>query len=164
MSKRSHSATKPPFPPPDLTKRELPVVVISKHSDWFRIFRNNFKKPEAKHFGWSKENRFDVPQKDFGVLYLANSIHCSVAEVWLRDPNPENTGKVIAESELNIRSIATFKTVGALKLVDLATMAYLVWDSMPPLLRPETTRLPGHGLRRFMLIPMSPMAFFIHHG
>ena len=107
-----------PLPPPDLNCRKLPLV-SSGSSAWFRIYRNDLPRPKAKYFGRSGTNRFDALKNDFGVLYVASSIHCSFVEVWLRCPNPRNAALIIDRAELAIRSIAQFKLNATLKLVDL---------------------------------------------
>lgn len=109
----------PPLPPTNLANRMLPIVAVSGIQNWYRIYRNDFRNSAAKYFGRSGKNRFDALKRNFGVIYLADSIYCSFAEIWLRYPHPTVSTIIIDSHELAMRSLASFSIKRPLRLVDL---------------------------------------------
>ena len=110
----------PPMPPADLDKRSLPIQPIS--GTFFRIYRNNFKKPKPDHYGKSSASRFDAPAGEYGVIYLARNIDGAFAETFIRNPNPNQIVSEIDDTDLQVRSLAEFVVDqgNPLRLVDLA--------------------------------------------
>jgi hypothetical protein len=68
-------------PPADLSTRTLPIDILPAGTAFFRIHRVEF---DALHFGRSGLNRFDDPERRFGVCYVARSIEGAFAETCLR--------------------------------------------------------------------------------
>ncbi len=82
-----------------------------------RLFRKNH---EPDFFGKTGDNRFDSPDQDFGVLYLARQLNGSFVEVFCRDKR-----RRIVESTLQQYHVAEFTASRSLKLVDLAGKGFV---------------------------------------
>ena len=65
------------------------------------------------YFGRNGRNRFDDPQKQFGVCYLSLSPNGAFAETLIRKP----TGQVLQKSDLRKYCLARVQTRQALRLV-----------------------------------------------
>lgn len=106
------SSKRPPMPPPDLDKYPLPVHAIALDTPLYRIHRTA---NGAKYFGRSGDWRFDSEDKiSFGTLYAGLTPEVAFVETLVRA-----RGTVIAQSELEIRSLCIFMPKRPLKLVSL---------------------------------------------
>lgn len=108
-----------PEPPPDIDKRELPVVTRPAGTRYVRIHRVS---DGAVWFGWNAAankfripiNRFDAPDRSYGVLYAALTRDGSFAESVGRKP-----GAFRSNDELALLAITTLALTRNLRLVDL---------------------------------------------
>ena len=80
---------------------------------WFRVHQTT-KGPI--YFGRGGLNRWDCPDKSYGVMYAAESWQGAFMESVLHDPKT----KILLESELAKRSIAAISTSLDLRLIDLS--------------------------------------------
>lgn len=80
---------------------------------WFRIHQT-LRGPIF--FGRSGTNRWDAPDKSYGVMYAGETWQAAFMESVLHEPSK----KRVLESELEKRSISLVKTSTALRLVDLS--------------------------------------------
>jgi hypothetical protein len=96
--------------PPDFDRRRLHVV--RRSGPWQRLHPEEFS---ALYFGKSRENRFDDPESEYGVLYVAEDELGAFVETFLR--NPELT--LVARDELAKRTLSEIETSKELSLVDL---------------------------------------------
>ena len=108
-----------PLPRPAAEFHSGPLPLKQVTGRWFHIYRNDVRGSAPDFFGKSAANRFDAPDKTFGVLYAAASIHGAFIEVFKREPSPQRTRRQIDELVLAIRSLAIFSSE-TLRLVDLA--------------------------------------------
>ena len=108
-----------PEPPPDLAARTLPLVEQSSGAKYVRIHRET---DGAIWFGWDAAraefrvatNRFDSPDRSFGVLYMALNRDGVFAEAIGRTPRSFRS-----DSELSALRLSTLELVRPLRLVDL---------------------------------------------
>jgi hypothetical protein len=96
--------------PPDFDRRRLHVVLRS--GPWQRLHPEEFS---AIYFGKGRENRFDDPESEFGVLYVAEDEFGAFVETFLR--NPKLT--LVAKDELAKRTLSEIEASTNLSLVDL---------------------------------------------
>jgi hypothetical protein len=101
----------PPDPPSDLHSRPLPLEILGVGRAIYRIHKTTLT---SKYFGKSADNRFDAPDASYRTFYAALTAEAAFAETLLR-----GTGSLVAESELNIRSLCRFALVRELRLVRL---------------------------------------------
>ena len=92
--------------------RELPVETIPVGSRLSRIHLGAF---EPLHFGATEYNRFDDPNRLFGVCYLAKTLEGAFAETFLRTVN----SRMIFQEFLQKRSLSVFVAVAPLRLSSL---------------------------------------------
>ncbi|QYJ15618.1 hypothetical protein Rxycam_01442 [Rubrobacter xylanophilus DSM 9941] len=97
-------------PPADLNERELPIVRLE--GPWFRLHAAG---RDPVFFGRTGLNRFDDPEREFGVLYAAEDVFGAFIEVYGRDPGLN----LVAETDLRRRVISELAVEGGLRLVDL---------------------------------------------
>jgi hypothetical protein len=98
-----------PEPPDDLSHRTLPVRTITQ--PWFRIHTMTH---DPLYFGTRGTNRFDAPDRTFGVLYAAEDAHCAFVEVF-GQPTPV---RILDRAALAHRGLAVLRTLRLLILVD----------------------------------------------
>jgi RES domain len=109
----------PPEPPADIGDRKLPLATKAAGTQYTRIHVATFG---PVWFGWDPTantfriptNRFDAPDRSFGVLYVASIREGSFAESIGRKPNSFRSNE-----DLATYSIATLALVRDLHLVDL---------------------------------------------
>jgi hypothetical protein len=99
-----------PLPPSDLAARVLPI--LETPGPWIRIHR---VEQGPIFFGRTLMGRFDDPQHEYGVLYVADTLAGAFIETFGRNPGL-NT---VAERRLRARAIARVQTARVLRLVDL---------------------------------------------
>jgi hypothetical protein len=108
-----------PPPCPDLERRE-PIIREVNDALW-RIHRV-VPLHGPLYFGKSRENRFDAPAGEYGVLYVGVDAFAAFIETlgW-------RTGvKVVSERNLQIRGLAKLSPSRPLRLVDLVVSGGLV--------------------------------------
>lgn len=96
--------------PPDFDRRRLHVV--RRSGPWQRLHPEEFS---ALYFGKGLENRFDDPDSEYGVLYVAEDEFGAFVETFLR--NPKLT--LVARDELAKRTLSEIEASRELSLVDL---------------------------------------------
>ena len=99
-------------PPPDLAARDLPIEVATAGTSFFRIHRASL---DAVHFGTSGDNRFDDPERRYGVCYAARSLEGAFAETCLREVG----ARLVPLARLAGRSVTMLRVEGDLRLVEL---------------------------------------------
>jgi hypothetical protein len=96
--------------PSDFHRRRLHVV--RRSGPWQRLHPEEFS---ALHFGKGREDRFDDPESQYGVLYVAEDEFGAFVETFLR--NPQLT--LVARDELATRNLSEIEASTDLALVDL---------------------------------------------
>jgi hypothetical protein len=96
--------------PPDFRRRRLHVV--RRSGPWQRLHSAEFP---ALYFGKGRANRFDDPEGEYGVLYVAEDEFGAFVETFLR--NPKLT--LVARDELARRTLSEIEASTNLSLVDL---------------------------------------------
>lgn len=79
---------------------------------WQRLHLEEYP---ALHFGRGRENRFDDPRGEYGVLYVAEDEFGAFVETFLREPSLT----LVAKEELAGRILSEIEAIGDLSLVDL---------------------------------------------
>ena len=99
-----------PRPPDDIMRRALPLV--ERSGPWLRM---HHAASDPVHFGRSGAGRFDAPEHDFGVLYMADDAHGAFIETFGR-----RTGiNYVAYDELFQRRLTQITSSRPLRVVDL---------------------------------------------
>lgn len=99
-----------PAPPADLRGRVLPIWEGS--GPWMRMHAAG---RDPLYFGKAGRNRFDDPQKGYGVLYAADDVAGSFVESFGRSPGRN----LVSPQALGARSLARIVADRRLRLVDL---------------------------------------------
>lgn len=104
----------PPIPPADLGARALPTHVVPTGAILYRIHRTT---SGPLHFGPrtkpESRGRWDAPNDEFGICYLAEHPHLAFAETLLRDLDLDE----IASATLAARALTRVEVVRNLALV-----------------------------------------------
>jgi hypothetical protein len=125
-----------PQPQADLDQRSLPTVTLD--ITWVRIHQTHH---DPLYFNRSSDYRFNAPNSEFGVLYLAQTAHGAFIETLGHD-----TGiRVVSVAELEGRSIASLKPRRSLVLVDLTGAGLAKLGADNALCNGEITRFPKSG-------------------
>lgn len=101
-----------PLPPADLASRTLPIEMVAAGTALYRIHRSDLG---AVYFGKAGHSRFDDPQGDFGVCYLAATLEGAFAETCLRAVG----ATILSWAFLAERSVTTIAAIHPLRLVSL---------------------------------------------
>lgn len=101
-----------PAPPADFAARALPVETVPAGAAFARIHRSAFG---ALHFGTSGDNRFDDPDRRYGVCYAARSLEGAFAETCLRAVG----ATLVPLSHLAQRSATVLTVTAELRLAEL---------------------------------------------
>jgi hypothetical protein len=96
--------------PPNFHRKRLHVVLSS--GPWQRL---HWEKYSPLYFGRDRENRFDDPRREFGVLYVAEDEFGAFVETFLRDTKLT----LVARDELIKRRLSQIEASVDLSLVDL---------------------------------------------
>ena len=102
-----------PEPPTDLSTRtplfaELPAGAV--------LSRLHARSKSPLFFGRTGGNRFDSPDRSYGVLYAGLDEHCSFIETY-----GQSTGiRTVTESSLEARHLAHLELLHPMKLIDLS--------------------------------------------
>jgi len=102
-----------PHPPPNFAKKTLSLRTFPAKTKWHRFHREGL---QATFFGKSGLYRFDDPQRDYGVLYLAQHLEGAFVEVFLREPEPF---RFVTRMALESRVLSILRASRSVKLVDL---------------------------------------------
>lgn len=100
-----------PKPPDDLYKQDLPVGKVS--GPLWRICQDKYDEP--LYFSSSGDYRFDSPEGEFGVCYLAKDLHGAFIEVFGRSIGVN----LVSEQALECRLRVEVELARPLGLVDL---------------------------------------------
>jgi len=104
-----------PDPPADLNSRELPISEF-RQREWTRIHQVGFG---PIRFGKSALNRFDDPQRRFGVMYVAETFNGAFVEVLGVDAATV-PGSSLSEQELRTHAWSLVPMASPWRLVDLS--------------------------------------------
>ena len=102
------AARTPPLPPEDFHRRAVVTVTINRRRLLYRIHRNEHA---ALFYGRTGANRFDAPDKDYGVCYLGLSFYAAFAETFLRRPGTT----LIDWQDLAARSVTVLRVAKTLR-------------------------------------------------
>lgn len=101
-----------PDPPADLAER--PLAIEEMGHTWSRIHPAD---RDALYFGRAATHRFDDPDREFGVLYLAENEETAFIETFGHATDAPN---LVALSEIGKRRLSRVEVKRPLRLVDLA--------------------------------------------
>lgn len=101
-----------PQPPTDPSVFKLPLVELN-HAWW----RSHSATREAIFFGRSGDNRYDAPNREYGIMYLAHLEAGAFVEAYLR--NPRGAPVCVSAASLAQRHFTTIVFASPLRLVDL---------------------------------------------
>jgi hypothetical protein len=105
---------RPPLPPADFATRTVPIDVVEPGTILFRIHRPEF---EPMFFGpvagSPPQGRWDAPEHEFGVCYLAARTYVAFAKTFLRVPGIV----AIGEADLRSRAMARVRALRPIRLV-----------------------------------------------
>jgi hypothetical protein len=106
------------LPDPSFAKRPLKTATIAAGSVWRRMYETKYPDPLGTG---PALNRFSDPTgKAFLLIYLGSSAKVAFVETILRDrADGRGPDYVIAQAEIDCRSLATIVPVAPLTLVDL---------------------------------------------
>lgn len=93
-------------------KTSLATVRVPKAHRWLRL---HSAAHSPMYFGVTGNNRFDPPQEEFGVMYIARQIGGAFVEVFCRDGV-----RILDFEEIKRFKVAEICTSRSLRLVDLA--------------------------------------------
>jgi RES domain len=96
--------------PMDFDRRRLHLVRSS--GPWQRLHQETYS---TLYFGKGRENRFDDPRGEYGVLYVAEDEFGAFVETFLRDPRLT----LVARDELLERRLSRIEASADFSLVDL---------------------------------------------
>lgn len=105
-------------PPPNLSAYDLPLANIG--GEWFRLHWCAY---EPIYFGRSGKTRFDAPDGEYGILYLARDVHGAFIEVFgeSRQASDMYPGVNVLETALlTKRCVCRISADRPLNLVDLS--------------------------------------------
>ena len=107
MAKPKHLAA----PGASFQKSSLATIRVPKAHRWLRLHRASYS---AMYFGVTGNNRFDPPNEEFGVMYIARQIAGAFVEVFCRDGV-----RTLDIEEIKRYQVAEVHTSKSLKLIDL---------------------------------------------
>jgi hypothetical protein len=99
-----------PKPPPDFADRDLPLETLPPGTALVRIHRSDLT---PLFFGTSGDNRFDDPERIYGVCYVALTLEGAFAETCLRAVGVQ----FVAKSYLTARASTAIEATAPLRLV-----------------------------------------------
>lgn len=98
------------LPPRDFAQRELPIETVPSATTFVRIHQREL---DPLYFGKTGANRFDDPDGQYEVCYVARSHEGAFAETCLRAVGAQ----FVAATFLHRRSFAVIETTALLRLV-----------------------------------------------
>ena len=110
--KTVNKASAQPLPPADLDWRSLPLEKISRGRVYRRLhpYARN-----AIHYNDSNDYRFNAPNEQFAVLYVAEELKGAFAETLLRHPGKT----LIDQRDIDAKAVSEIEIRSQLKLVKL---------------------------------------------
>lgn len=96
------------YPPHDFDRRKITTVTIGRRRLLYRIHRRD---RHPLHYSRTGANRFDAPNKDYGVCYLGLSARAAFAETFLRRPSET----LIDWVDVTARAVTTLRVVDTLR-------------------------------------------------
>ena len=106
-----------PDPPADLVSRSITLIEFTEP-----IFRTHDIKRNPLYFGKSCLNRFDAPDRSFGVLYAGRDPYCAFIETLARSAGT----RIITTVELEKQALSELKPTRPLRLIDLTQSGTLL--------------------------------------
>jgi len=106
-----------PDPPGDLPDRSITIVEFAEP-----VFRTHDICRNPLYFGKSCANRFDAPDRSFGVLYAGRDLYCAFIETFAHVAGT----RIITTTALEKHALSTLKPARPLGLVDLTQSGTLV--------------------------------------
>ncbi len=106
------AARTPPLPPEDFGRRAVVTVTVNRRRLLYRIHRTE---NAALFYGRTGVNRFDAPDRGYGVCYLGLSLRAAFAETFLRRPG----ATLIDWRDLAARSVTELRVTETLRPVRL---------------------------------------------
>lgn len=103
-----------PAPPANFDTIDLPIV--RRFRQWFRVHGCH---QDPIFFGTTHDWRYDDPEGEFGVLYLASDFEGAFVEGCIHDDVLGETIPILSESHLRGRCLSKIRFAGSLRLVDL---------------------------------------------
>lgn len=103
-------------PPPPLSLRDIELPLAMLAAPVFRVHRTDLG---AIHFGSTGDNRFDAPNAEYGVLYVALDLEGAFIEGLIRDVGAGQVSRLVSMSFLESRGVARLTFPRELKLVNL---------------------------------------------
>lgn len=104
-------------PPPDLARRKLILIEFAE-----RMFRTHRLKKGPVFFGRSGLNRFDAPDRSYGVLYAGRDPYCAFIETFARAAGTS----IVTTTALKNHALTALKVTRPLRLIDLTQSGSLV--------------------------------------
>jgi hypothetical protein len=109
----THFPGEHPEPPGDLARREPLLAQLKVGTTPYRLHSRD-KGP--LYFGETSRNRFDSPERAYGVLYTGLDEHCSFIETY-----GQSTGiRMVTEMALETHHLAHVTLLRPLRLIDLS--------------------------------------------
>jgi len=99
-------------PPKDLNRRKLLIAKYDRQL--FRISKTSRGKPGVVYFGKNGTERFDDPDSDYGVCYLAEDEYGAFIEVF-----GQSLETLLDEDYIYARALSTLEPKHPLRLVDV---------------------------------------------
>ena len=101
-----------PLAPSNLAQIELPIYLLTSGNIVYRVHQTKY---DPIYFGRSGASRFDDPNNQFGVLYLASDCYCAFRETIGRF----SKYRLISTQLLSTRRVSLIRNNKDLNLVDL---------------------------------------------
>ena len=101
-----------PLPPADLDSRSLPLENISRGRVYKRLHPYD---ADAVYFNKTNDYRFNAPNEQYGVLYVAEELKGAFAETLPRHPGKT----LIDQRDIDAKAVSEIKIRSQLNLVKL---------------------------------------------
>ena len=110
--KTVRKSSQQPLPPADLDSRSLPLEKISRGRVYKRLHPHD---ADAVYFNKTIDYRFNAPNEQYGVLYVAEELNGAFAETLLRHPGKT----LIDQRDIDAKAVSEIKIRSQLNLVKL---------------------------------------------
>lgn len=110
--KTVRKSSQQPLPPADLDSRSLPLEKISRGRVYKRLHPYD---ADAVYFNKTNDYRFNAPNEQYGVLYVAEELKGAFAETLLRHPGKT----LIDQRDIDAKAVSEIKIRSQLNLVKL---------------------------------------------
>lgn len=128
-----------PLPPADLATRNLPTVTVDPSTALYRVHQAQY---DPIYFGSSGRSRFDTPEREYGILYLAKDEFCAFRETIGRF----SQYRLISQDVLKQRHLSKICAAVPLSLVDLTGAGLTQLDADGRLFTGDYKRAQAWGL------------------